>query len=269
MAIDLSTYAERIGFGGELRPSAECLRELHLAHATHVPFENIEVLMRRPMPLDIDSLWRKLVVERRGGYCYEQNSLFAAVLEKVGFAVRRLAARVRMGAAGVRPRTHMLLMVEADGRQWLCDVGFGGEALLCPVAWVPGEASVQFAWKYRIVEEGPGYVLQTWRADGWVDLYDFTMEEQHAADYEMANYYTSTHPDSFFRKQLMVHLPGPEVRVTLVNRRVIERRPEGASEVVLADNAAVLDALAARFGLRFPEGTEFPYVDESVSAAQV
>jgi len=269
MMIDLAAYAERIGFAGELRASAECLRELHLAHATHVPFENIEVLMRRPMQLDIESLWRKLVVERRGGYCFEQNSLFAAVLEKVGFTVRRLAARVRMGAAGVRPRTHMLLMVEADGRQWLCDVGFGGDALMCPVAWVPGETSAQFAWKYRIIEEAPGYVLQTWRGDGWVDLYGFTMEEQFAIDYEMANFYTSTHPDSFFRKQLMVHLPGPEVRVTLVNRRLIERRPEGASEVVLADNAAVLEALTARFGLRFPAGTEFPYVEESVSAAQV
>jgi N-hydroxyarylamine O-acetyltransferase len=260
-AVDLAAYAARIGFTGELRASAECLRELHLAHATHVPFENIEVLMGRPVRLDIESLWKKLVAERRGGYCFEQNTLFAAVLEQIGFRVTRLAARVRMGAVGVRPRNHMLLAVEADGRRWLCDVGFGGEALLCPVAWQPGETSAQFAWKYRLMEEAPGYVLQMWRPEGWLDLYSFTMEEQHAVDYEVANFYTSTHPDSFFLKQLMVHIPGPEVRVTLFGQRLIERRPEGATEVLLADDAAVLETLAARFGMHFPAGTAFPLLE--------
>jgi N-hydroxyarylamine O-acetyltransferase len=265
--LDLASYISRVEFTGELRPSAECLHALHLSHATHVPFENIEVLMRRPVPLDLESLWRKLIVDRRGGYCFEQNALFAAVLEQIGFRVKRLAARVRMGAAGVCPRLHMLLAVETEGRQWLADVGFGGDALLHPVAWLPGETSTQFAWKYRLVEESAEYVLQTWRADGWVDLYSFTMEEQHAVDYEVANFYTSAHPESFFRTQLMVHMPGPAVRVTLVNRRLIERRPDGATEVLLADHAAVLEALATRFGLRFPEGTEFPLVTESVQSA--
>jgi N-hydroxyarylamine O-acetyltransferase len=260
-AIDLRGYCERIGFTGELRPSVECLRELHLAHATRVPFENIEVLMGRPVRLDLASLWKKLVEDRRGGYCFEQNTLFAAVLEQIGFPVRRLAARVRLGAVRVSSRGHMLLAVEADARQWLCDVGFGGEALLHPIEWLPGETSAQFAWKYRLMEETPGYVLQMWRPEGWLDLYSFTMEEQYAVDYEVANYHTSTHPDSFFRKQLMVHIPGPELRVTLFGRRVIERRPEGTSEVLLADDAAVLETLAARFGLRFPAGTVFPLLE--------
>jgi len=260
--VDVAAYTERIGFTGELRPSAECLRELHLAHALHVPFENIEVLMRRPVPLDLESLWKKLVVDRRGGYCFEQNTLFAAVLEQLGFPVRRLAARVRMGAtSAITSRCHMLLAVEAEGQRWLCDVGFGGDALLHPVEWLPGETSQQFAWKYRLVEEAPGYLLQTWRGDGWVDLYSFTMEEQYAIDYEVANYYTSTHPDSFFRTQLMVLVPGPEVRTTLLGPRLIERRPEGATEVLLADHAAVLETLEARFGMRFPEGTEFPLAE--------
>lgn len=86
-------------------------------------------------------------------------------------------------------------------------------------------------------------------------------------DYEVANYHTSTHPNSFFRKQLMVHMPGPEVRVTLVNRRLIERRPEGSSEVVLPDDEAILETLAGRFGLQFSAGTRFPYVEESVQTA--
>jgi N-hydroxyarylamine O-acetyltransferase len=153
--IDLAVYSERVGFAGELRPSAECLWELHLAHATHVPFENIEVLMGRPVRLDLASLWKKLVEDRRGGYCFEQNTLFAAVLEQIEFRVTRLAARVRMGVVGIRPRTHMLLAVEAGGGKWLVDVGFGGDALLGPVAWLPGEVSAQFGWKCRLMEEAP------------------------------------------------------------------------------------------------------------------
>ena len=258
--MDLTAYLKRIEFTGEALPSAGCLRELHLAHATHVPFENIEVLMGRPMPLDLPSLWKKLVEDRRGGYCFEQNALFAAVLEEIGFPVRRLAARVRMGAAGVRPRSHMLLQVQADGRPWLCDVGFGGEALLVPVAWLPGETSQQFAWQYRLMEEAPGFVLQMWRPEGWLDLYAFNLEEQHPVDYEVANFYTACHPDSFFRKQLMVHIPGPEMRVTLFGRKLMERRPDGVTESVLADDVAVLDVLATRFGLHFPAGTSFPSV---------
>jgi N-hydroxyarylamine O-acetyltransferase len=249
MSLPLEAYTARIGFTGELRPTAACLRELHLAHATHVPFENIEVLMQRPVRLDLDNLWKKVVENRRGGYCFEQNTLFAAVLEQIGFSVKRLAARVRMGVEGIRPRTHMLLAVEADGGRWLVDVGFGGDALLLPVAWIPGEVSTQFAWKNRLMEEAPGFVLQTWRDDGWVDLYGFTTDEQYPVDYEVANHYTSTFPDSFFRKQLMVHLPGPEMRLTLLDRRLIERRPEGATEVLLADDAAVHEVLATRFGI--------------------
>jgi len=266
MAIDFPTYTARIGFTGDLRPSAECLRELHLAHATHVPFENIEVLLERPIRLDIESLWKKLVEDRRGGYCFEQNTLFAAVLESIGFSVTRLAARVRLGATGITSRCHMLLAVQAD-EQFLVDVGFGGDALLYPVPWVIGETAGQFGWQYRIVEESPGYLLQTVRTDAWFDLYSFTMEKQYPVDYEVANYHTSTHPNSFFRNQLMVHLPGRDKRVTLVNRRLIERRPEGASEVLLPDDEAILETLSGRFGLHFPPGTRFPYKEESVQAA--
>jgi N-hydroxyarylamine O-acetyltransferase len=266
MRTDLRSYAERIGFTGELRPSAECLRELHLAHATHVPFENIDVLLGQPIRLDIESLWKKLVECRRGGYCFEQNTLFAAVLEEIGFPVTRLAARVRLGAtAAITSRAHMLLAVQADGRRWLADVGFGGDALLHPVPWLPGETAEQFGWKYRMMVEAPGYLLQTWRAEGWVDLYSFTMEEQYPVDYEVANYWTSTHPNSFFRKKLLVHMPGPDMWVTLVNRRLIERRPEGSSEALLPDDAAILETLAERFGLQFPEGTQFPYEEEAIS----
>src|SRR5690349_12744847 len=133
MPLDLSAYAARIGYNGDFHPSLETLRVLHLAHATHIPFENLDILLGRPIRLDLDSLIRKLIDDRRGGYCFEHNALFAAVLEASGFRVRRLSARVRAGAQGVRPRLHMLLMAEADGEPWLADVGFGADGLLHPL----------------------------------------------------------------------------------------------------------------------------------------
>jgi N-hydroxyarylamine O-acetyltransferase len=256
--LDLSAYAARVDYGGEFLPTIEVLDALHLAHATHIPFENLDVLAGRPVRLDIESLWRKLVSGGRGGYCFEHNSLFAAVLEAAGFRVRRLAARVRMGAAGIRARSHMLLAVEAGGGQWLADVGFGADGLLLPVPFRMDIASPQFAWKYRLVQEGASFVLQSWRQEGWTDLYAFGLEEQHPIDFEVANYYTSTYPESFFRKALLAQLPGPDLRLMLFNRKLIERTAEGATETPVIGDEALRQVLATRFGLTVPPGTRLP-----------
>src|SRR5215472_2819420 len=143
MPLDLHTYAARVGYTGDFTSSLATLRALHLAHATHIPFENLDILLGRPIRLDLESLCGKMIDGRRGGYCFEQNALFAAVLEAAGFRVRRLAARVRSGASGVRPRLHMLLGVEAEGGLWLADVGFGADGLLHPLPLRPGEAVPQ------------------------------------------------------------------------------------------------------------------------------
>jgi N-hydroxyarylamine O-acetyltransferase len=261
MSLDLAAYAERIGFAGEFRADRETLGALHLAHATHIPFENIDVLLGRTPELELESLARKLVDERRGGYCYEQNTLFAAVLEACGFAVTPLAARVRWGApaGSVRPRTHMLLAVDVEGERLIADVGFGGDGLLLPIPLHPGTEAAQFAWAYRIVEEGGGYVLQSRRADGWLDLYGFTLERQYPVDYQVANWYTSTHPKSVFRSMLRVQLPGPEVRLMLVNRTLTETRADGETIRAAGDDAGILRVLEERFGLQLPKATRLPF----------
>src|SRR5579872_1105532 len=188
-AIDLRAYAERIEYKGDFAPTLDTLRAVHLAHATHIPFENLDILLGRPIRLDLESITAKLIHGRRGGYCFEQNALLAAVLETAGFRVKRLAARVRMGATEVRPRSHMLLLVEAeDERSWLADVGFGGEGLLLPVALKPGQSERHFDWQYRVVMNDGLYVLQSLRPEGWFDLYCFTLEEQYPVDYEVSNY---------------------------------------------------------------------------------
>jgi N-hydroxyarylamine O-acetyltransferase len=259
--VDLEAYARRIEYSGGLAPSLETLKGLHLAHATHIPFENLDVLSRQPIRLDLESIWAKLVVGGRGGYCFEQNALFAAVLEVIGFRVTRLAARVRMGAAQVRPRSHMLLAVNVDGQNWLADVGFGADAFLQPIPLIPGTVTLQFGWQYRVIAEGGVYVLQSMRPEGWLDLYSFTLEEQYPVDYEVSNHFTSTHPSSPFVTTLLVQRPGVEFRRMLVNRRLLEYRPEGMSETAVPDDDALLEVLAEHFTLRFPAGTRFGYRD--------
>ncbi len=259
MPVDLQGYAARIEYDGAFTPTLATLRDVHLAHATHIPFENLDILLGRPIRLDLESIAQKLIAARRGGYCFEQNALLAAVLETIGFRVTRLAARVRMGATEVRPRSHMLLAVDVDGEKWLADVGFGGDGLLLPVRLRAGEVQRHFGWQYRVTAEDGLHVLQSLRPEGWLDLYSFTLEEQHAADYEVSNYFTSTHPQSPFVNKLLAQRPGKDVRLTLVNRQLVEQRPDGVSETTLADDDAVLETLAERFGLRFPAGTRFAY----------
>lgn len=263
--LNLQAYLERIGYGGPLGPTTEVLEALHLAHATHIPFENLDILLGRPVRLDLAHLQDKLVSGGRGGYCYEHNLLFARVLEQAGFAVERLAARVRFGRVQPRPRTHMLLLVSSGADRWIADVGFGSEGLLLPVPFVPEAVSRHFAWRYRVVEEPPDrWALQSGRDDTWLDLYAFTLEPQLPVDYEIANYYTSTHPASAFTRTLTVQLPTPRARYILRNRELVIDDGRRLSRRPVADDEALLEVLAGTFGLHFSPGTRFAYREEDV-----
>ncbi len=261
--LDLDRYLERIDYRGALTPTPQVLADLHLAHTCHIPFENLDVLVGRGIRLDLASVFGKLVTARRGGYCFEQNLLFSAVLEAVGFSVQRLAARVSYGTQRVLPRTHMLLRVQLGTSAWLVDVGFGAAAPLLPVRFAPGETQPQYLWRYRLVERDGLWSLQI-GADNWRDMYSFSLDRQQAADYEMANYYVSTHPDSRFVQGLIAHRLAPDRRLILngneltedrgaqVTRRTLDN-PETLAAVLVddfglpvADVTALIRALAAR-----------------------
>jgi N-hydroxyarylamine O-acetyltransferase len=151
----------------------------------------------------------------------------------------------------------MLLRVEVEGRAWLADVGFG-DGLLQPMPLAPGQVVRQFAQTYRVMEEEGVWVLQSLRGDGWQDFYAFTLEPQVPVDYEVANYYTSTHPDSVFRRLITVQRPTPEARYVLWNRELTVTRGASAEKRVVADDDDLLGVLAGHFGLEFPPGTRFP-----------
>ena len=262
-AVDLDAYLRRIGYSGGLQPVPAVLEALHLAHATHIPFENLDILLKRPIRLDLASLQAKLVAGGRGGYCFEQNLLFAAALERLGYSVTRLAARVHYRDRRKLPRTHILLQVHVEGVPWLADVGFGLEGLLLPLPFVAGRETRQFNWTYRVVEADGEWMLQSLRSGSWTDLYSFTLDPCLAVDFEPANHYTATHPDSRFVRTLTAQLPTPEVRYRLRNRELVLDRGAGVTRRVLADDEELLAVLAEMFGLHFPAGTRFAYREDA------
>jgi N-hydroxyarylamine O-acetyltransferase len=256
-SLDLNAYLARIGYTGSLSSTPEVLTAIHLAHASSVPFENLDILLGRPIRIDLDSIQAKIVRARRGGYCFEQNTLLAAVLERLGFSVTRLAARVRVHDKRITARTHMLLRVETDGGSWLADVGFGTGGTLVPIRLVAGSESRHGAWRHRIVHDATLWVLQELRPDGWRDLYAFTLEPQYPIDFELANHYTSTHPNSRFTQTLVAQRMGPQGRSLLVNRNLTVELNGTVDTRTVRDDDELLNVLKQNFGLDFPTGTRF------------
>jgi N-hydroxyarylamine O-acetyltransferase len=256
--LDLDAYLARIGHQAPVKPDEATLRALHEAHVGTIPFENLDVLLKQPIRLDLASVQAKLVAAGRGGYCFEHGALFAAVLAKIGFPVTTLAARVRMGSPGLMPRSHMLLKVEIAGRFFLADVGFGGQGLLEPMPMEAGAAAAGPGVRYRLAEEDAQLVLQGDFGKGWVDFYIFTQERQYPIDYEVSNHFTATHPSSRFVQILTAQLTRRHERLILKNRTLHVWRAPGEQRVTAKDDAALLALLKQHFGLSFPAGTRFP-----------
>jgi N-hydroxyarylamine O-acetyltransferase len=251
--IDLDAYCERVGYDGARAPTLETLRALHLLQPQAIAFENLDPLLKRPVRLDAPSLERKLVKNGRGGYCYEQNLLFAHVLRAIGFQVTEVAARVlwNVPAGTSAPRVHMLLMVDLDGRRYLTDVGFGGNVLTGPLVLDSAEVQLTPHEPFQVIKNGPGYMVQFKMPDAWFELYRFDMSEQLQADHEQGNWLVSTHPDSIFVNGLMAARAEPDRRYALRNNALSIHTLNGATEKRVLGNAIELrDALADLFKLR-------------------
>ena len=246
---DLDAYLARIGLSG--RPS---VAEVHRAHSTTIPFENLDPHAGLPVSLALEHLEAKLVAERRGGYCFEQNLLLKAALEALGAEVELLLARVRVGASPgvVRPRGHLLLRVAAEGATWHADVGFGLGTLLEPLPFGAGTEHEQAGWRFRVVEDGPELVLQTVAEDAWVDLYGFHPQPVPQIDVETINWWTSTHPRSPFVTGLMVstqNLDGTRISLDDWSELALGERTPTAATITPVARELVPGLLAERFGL--------------------
>lgn len=248
--LDITAYLDRLDYGGPLEATVDTLRRLHRAHIATIPFENLDIMLGRDIPIDIDSIQGKLVQRLRGGYCYEHNLLFAALLDRLGYRVTRLAGRIRMGTDKPRPRSHMLLRVEVDGAQWLADVGFGGESLLEPIRLADGETSAQDGWTYRLDRDGDdAWLLRSRHPDGWFDLYSFALEPHRRVDYDTYNYYTSTSPSSPFTRRAVAMYTEPQARHALLGHELTTTHPDGTAETRHLTPDELADTLAGTFSI--------------------
>ena len=253
--MDLAAYLARIGVSGPLRPDLPTLERVHEAHAATIPFENLDVQMGVPISLEVADVFDKLVRRRRGGYCFEQNTLLGAALREIGFGLETYEARVRLNADGLRPRTHMLLGVRVDGVRWLADVGFGSRGLVHPLL-IDGATHEQFGDAYRVTTEAGEHVLQ-WRRDGgWVDLYVFVPETRFAIDFVMGNHFTSTYPGSPFLANLLVQRPRRDVRHSVRNLTYSVTRGTACEERTLRPEE-LRPLLRDEFGIEVPVSATF------------
>jgi N-hydroxyarylamine O-acetyltransferase len=252
-SLDLDAYFERIRWSGGSSPTFETLAELLVAHSAHIPFENLDVLLRRPVRLDLAGVQDKLVRARRGGYCFEHATLFAAVLEKIGFRPTRHAGRVVLFTPlAESPRTHRFLSVLVDGTTYVVDPGFGPFKSTVPLPLIDGGATGGQGTHW-MAREGDLWALRVPRdgqtVTGWVT----TLEEENPVDFEVANHYIATHPDSPFTNWIMLSAGTPDGRVNVMNRDVSIQRGDEVRSLRLADRAAFRALLADHFGFDLPE----------------
>jgi len=248
---DLDGYLERIGLAG--RPG---IAEVHLAHSTSIPFENLDSHRGVEVSLAAEDLFDKLISRRRGGYCFEQNLLLAAALQALGWNVELFLARVlyRAPAGVVRPRSHLLLRVDDGNGIWHADVGFGQGTLLEPNPFGPGEEHNQQGWRYRVVDQGPEHVLQQSEQDGWVDLYAYIPHPSPLIDIEAINWWVCTNPGSPFVTGLVVTIQDAQGKRSVLSDwggelTLTERTPTGTSATPVTMEM-VPGLLEERFGLR-------------------
>ncbi|MSU64677.1 MAG: arylamine N-acetyltransferase [Opitutus sp.] len=268
-ALDLDAYLGRISYRGPRDVSLETLRALQWHHIRTIPFENLDVLLGRRIRIDLASIEQKLVRDRRGGYCFEQNHLFAAVLRALGFGVVPLAARVRWQVLPgfPTPLTHMLLLVECDGARYIADVGFGSMSLTAPLALDTDAEQPTPHEPRRLVRQPPAspadgggtlFMQQARLGADWADVYQFSLQPQLPIDYELANWFTSTHPESRFRQNLTAARATDHCRHTILDREFTTRYPDGrVVKRAIASPDELLVLLAEYFDLHFPAGTRF------------
>ncbi|WP_321882323.1 arylamine N-acetyltransferase family protein [Paraburkholderia bannensis] len=228
--VNLNDYFSRIGYDGPREPSLDVLRALHELHPRAIAFENLDPFSARRVSVALHEIVAKLVSSRRGGYCFEHNTLFAHVLMQLGFAVEPMAARVLYGhpAGASTPRTHMLLRVHVDGQAWLVDVGFGGASLSAPLRFEERGVQPTLLEPARLTPiDSTEWKLETFDGNAWLDVYRFDDKPAQWVDYEVANWYTCASPQSFFRDNLIACVAHQGRRAVLFNDRYTERDANG------------------------------------------
>jgi N-hydroxyarylamine O-acetyltransferase len=256
-ALDLASYFARIGYSGPSEATLSMLQELHALHPAAIVFENLDVLLKRPIRLDVEALEQKLVDRKRGGYCFEQNTLFQAILETIGFSVSSLGARVQWRYpedAPRPPRAHMVLRIRLPDADYIADVGFGLLTLTAPLRLEVGIEQSTPHGAYRLMPVGTDIRMEAKTKEGWAAVYQISLQEQTPADWEVYNWYTSTHPNSRFTRELIMARPAENRRLGLLNNVLSAYYLDGTTERQIIETPEALEAiLQGEFSIDVPE----------------
>ncbi|TFB37217.1 arylamine N-acetyltransferase [Pseudomonas sp. F01002] len=252
---NLALYLQRLGFDAPPAPTLETLRQLQLRHTGAFPFENLSTLSGQPVLIDLPSIEQKVLHDGRGGYCYELNNLFLALLQALGFDARGITGRVVMGQpeGAWTARTHRLSLVTLDGVRYITDVGFGGMVPTAPLMLDTPAEQLTPHEPYRIEQHEDGYTLRANVGGEWRAMYIFDLQRQEDIDYAVGNWYVSTHPESSFARQLMVARTGEGWRRTLNNGSfAIHRIGSETERRQVTDVDELMGLLRSEFDIRVP-----------------
>lgn len=249
-------YLQRLGYDAPPPPTLQTLQDLQLRHVCTFAFESLSTLLHLPVPIDLPSVEQKVLLDGRGGYCYELNQMFLALLQELGFDARGITGRVVMGgpADAHTARTHRLSLVTLNGVRYITDVGFGGMVPSSPLQLDTEAVQATAHEPYRLTFDGQGsYTLWAQVAGEWRGLYVFDLQVQADIDYTIGNWYVSTLPDSPFVGQLKVARLAAGKRYTLANANYAVHYLDRPSEKRALGSADELIALLQdTFGIRLP-----------------
>jgi len=248
--VDVAAYLDRIGYMGSTDPTAENLRALQRAHLFSVPFENLDIALGRGITVQQEASLNKVVGHRRGGFCYELNGAFAALLGELGFDVTLLSARVARANGGEGPEfDHLTLRVDV-AEPWLADVGFG-DSFLEPLRLQPDSEQPDPAGTFRLVQNGNRWhLLRAEPVANWKPQHSFSLEPRRLEEFSEMCHYHQTSPDSSFTQNRICSRATPEGRITLSEMKLIVTRNGQREERSLGsedERSAVLQEL---FGIR-------------------
>lgn len=250
--LKLEKYLKRIHYSGNLGANMEVLKRIHQLHPQYIPFENIDPYTGKVPSLEIEQIFQKLVMESRGGYCYEQNLLLSEVLKYLGFKVELQLGRVlwRKDENSSAAKTHLLLIVELDDQKYLVDCGFGTATLTGPLLLNEEETQQTPNEPFKISQKNGAYTLWTWR-EKWLPVYRFELEQVEALDLDICNWYLSTYPESNFKKNLVFSKVDPIARYTFSNNTLnIRKNAEGKESISIDDETQLFQMLKDVFGLK-------------------
>ncbi|WP_103734495.1 arylamine N-acetyltransferase [Pseudomonas sp. GZJR-8] len=264
---DSRLYLQRLGYASPPAPTLQTLRDLQLRHVCTFAFESLSTLMHAPVPIDLQSVTQKVLHQGRGGYCYELNQLFLALLQELGYEARGITGRVVIGGPpdAHTGRTHRLSLVTLDGVRYITDVGFGGMVPSSPLQ-LDNEAPQATAHEpFRLTCNQGSYTLWAQVGEEWRGLYVFDLQVQADIDYEIGNWYVSTHPGSPFVGQLKAALLAPGKRHTLANANYALHYLDRPSEKRTLQSADELLALLHdTFGIQLPDQPQLREAVESL-----